>query len=291
MGEGLSFCIRFSGLVVRFELPTPLTLPECFAALRCEDTDRPDAEYQVRLLTEPLLIDGEPVHQNGTVTIYPTDKGWLRVYSALTAADGCQVACLLRPNGHHTLYYPASRWDFYREGWHCSHLLGGEALLLRHNAFLLHSSVVMVNGKAVLFCGPSGAGKSTQARLWEQFAQAQILNGDRCVVMKKADGFYGGGSIWCGTAATYRPEQAPIAGIVLIKQGSENRLRPMSFDAFVPLLRQITVNSWDSDFMTTVTDLLSELMAQVDIYELECRPDRHAVSMVYQTLFGKEIAP
>lgn len=285
------FCVRFSGICIRFTLPTPLTLPDCFAALRCPDTDDPDVEYEVCLLTTPLRPQSEPVHKNGVVTIYPTDKGWLRIYSALTAADGCQVACLLRPNGKNTLYYPASRWDHYRSHWHCAHLLGGEAMLLGQNAFLLHSSVVMVNGKTVLFSGPSGAGKSTQASLWEQFAGADILNGDRCVVMKKDDGFYGGGSPWCGTSGIYRPEQAPIAGIVLIKQGPEERLRRLGFESFVPLFSQTTLNSWDSTFMNTVSGLYSELLEQVSVYELVCRPGREAVELVYQTLFGKEIAP
>ena len=286
-----SFCVRFSGIVIRFTLPTALTLPDCFAALRCADTETPDVEYQVCLLTSPLCPGTAPVHQSGAATIYATDKGWLRIYSALTAADGCQVACLLRPDGKNILYYPASRWDHYREYWHCTHLLCGEAMLLQHNAFLLHSSVVMVNGKVVLFSGPSGAGKSTQARLWEQFAGAKIINGDRCVVMKKEDGFYGGGSPWCGTSGIYDGTQAPIAGIILIKKGTENRLRRLGFEAFVPLFSQTTLNSWDSSFMETVSGLHSQLLEQVSVYELECRPWREAVELVYDTLFGKEITP
>jgi hypothetical protein len=285
-----SFCVRFSGIIVRFTLPTPLDLPDCFAALRCADTDKPDVEYRVELLTTPLHPGTRPVYKRGDATIYPTKKGWLRIYSALTAADGCQVACLLRPDGHNILYYPASRWDYYRSDWHCTHLLAGEAMLLRHNAFLLHSSVVMVDGKAVLFSGPSGAGKSTQASLWAEFVGAQILNGDRCVIMKKQDGFYGGGSLWCGTSGIYRPEQAPIAGIILIKQGPENRLRRLGFEAFVPMFSQTTLNSWDPAFMETVSALYSELLEQVNVYELECRPCREAVELVYDTLFGKENA-
>lgn len=291
MEGGFSFCVGFSGLTIRFLLPTPLVLPQSFAALRCEDTENPDAQYHVVLLTTPLSITAAPVHRSGVATIYPTDEGWLRVYSALTAADGCQVACLLRPNGRHTLYYPASGWEHYRSDWHCTHLLGGEAMLLQHHAFLLHSSVVMLHGKAVLFCGASGAGKSTQAALWEQYANAKIINGDRCVVMQRPDGFYGGGSLWCGTAATYHPEQAPIAGIILLRQGDEETIRPMGFEAFSLLLRQMTVNSWDPQFMAAATDLLCRLTQQVPVYELECRPCRDAVALSHRTLFGKELDP
>lgn len=287
MDGRFSFCIRFSGITIRFVFPTALTVPECYTALQCQDTGSVDLEYRIELLSTPLRPVTEPVYRRGDATIYPTDKGWLRIYSALTAADGCQVACLLCSDGKNVLYYPASRWEHYRKFWHSAHLLGGEAILLRHNAFLLHSSVVAVNGKTILFSGPSGAGKSTQASLWERYAGAQILNGDRCVVMKKEDGFYGGGSPWSGTSGIYRPEQAPIAGIVLLRKGPENRLRRLGFDAFAPLFSQTTVNSWDSGFVDAVSALYGQLLDQVPVYELECRPCDEAVELVYRELFGK----
>lgn len=286
MDCGFSFCIRFSGMTIRFHFPNEPVLPECYTALRCQDDAASDIEYRIELLTTPLRPMTEPVYQRGDATIYPTEKGWLRIYSALTAADGCQVACLLCPDGKNVLYYPASRWEYYRQYWHSNHLLGGEAVLLQHDAFLLHSSVVAVNGKTILFSGPSGAGKSTQAALWERFADAEILNGDRCVVMKKEDGFYGGGSPWSGTSGIYRSEQAPIAGIVLLKKGPENRLRRLGFEAFSPLFSQTTVNSWDSQFVDTVSGLYAQLLEQVPVYELECRPCAESVELVYRQLFG-----
>lgn len=282
-----SFCICFSGITIRFQFPTELVVPECYTALQCRDDGHADVEYRVELLTTPLRPMTEPVYQRGDATIYPTEKGWLRIYSALTAADGCQVACLLCPDGKNVLYYPASRWEHYRQYWHSNHLLGGEAVLLQQNAFLLHSSVVAVNGKTILFCGPSGAGKSTQAALWEKFAGADILNGDRCVVMKKEDGFYGGGSPWSGTSGIYRGEQAPIAGIVLLKKGPQERLRRMGIEAFAPLFSQTTVNSWDSRFVERVSGLYAQMLEQVPVYELECRPCVEAVELVYRELFGQ----
>lgn len=217
--------------------------------------------------------------------LYRTREGWLRVYSPLIAEDGCQVACLLRPDGKNKLYYPASRWAFYSSSLHCIHLIGGETLLLKQNAFLLHSSVVLFNGKVVLFSGPSGAGKSTQASLWEQHLGATVVNGDRCVIRKLSDGFYGGGSPWSGTSGIYRPEQAPIAGIFLVHQAPENSVQRLGRAAFPALFGQTIVNSWDSAFMEKITELFSEMMAQVPIYRLNCRPDEGAVKAAYHTLF------
>lgn len=285
MSAHFPVCIRFSGLTFRFLFPNPIRLPEAFTALQCEDSETPDEEFEIRLLTEPLVPDA-PLFCNQTGThLYHTQEGWLRIYTPLIAENGCQVACLLRPNGKNVLYYPASRWDYFSDSLHCTHLIAGEALLLRHNAFLLHSSVVLHDGKIILFSGPSGAGKSTQAQLWETHLGAKVINGDRCVIMKKEDGFYGGGSLWSGTSGIYHPDQAPIAGIFLVNQNPENSLVPLGAAAFAPLFAQTTINSWDASFMESITDLMAELLSQVPVYRLNCRPDEDAVRLVHHTLF------
>ena len=283
-----SFTIRFSELTLRFTLPSAIRLPDNFAALQVDNAQIPDAEYRVQLLTQPLKSDVPPLWVDGDTYIYQTEKGWLRIYPTLGDQDGCQVACLFCSEGPHTLYYPASRWEEYSQVLRCAHLMQGEQLLLRHDAFLLHSALVRIHGKAVLFFGASGAGKSTQAALWEKYLDAEILNGDRTVITRRADGFYGGGSVWSGTSHIYRPEEAPIAGIFLVTQAPENRVEPMGVEAFKALMTQTTVNSWDSAFMEKITDLLGKLLEQVPIYRLYCRPDRDAAVLAYHRLFGKE---
>ena len=200
MDGGFCFTIRFSGLTVRFQLPGPIVLPAHFASLQCADTEQPDDCYTLELLTTPLVPEVPMLQSIGEARIYHTQKGWLHIYPALGDGDGCQVACLFCSDGHHTIYYPASRWEEYSRVWCCTHLICGELLLLRHNAVLLHSSVVSYQGKSILFSGPSGAGKSTQARLWQEHLGARILNGDRTVIRKTDQGFFGGGSIWSGTS-------------------------------------------------------------------------------------------
>lgn len=285
-----SCCIAFSGLKIRFRFPSPVHLPKELADLKCEDTGRADEEFEICLLSTPLQLDDKPVYTYLGTHIYPTDKGWLRIYAPLTAEDGCQVACLLCPEGKNKLYYPACKWDFYSNPLHLLHLIGGEAILIKYQASLLHSSVVMIHGKMILFSGPSGAGKSTQADLWVKHFGAELINGDRCVVMRRKEGFYGGGSPWCGGSDVRRPEIAPIAGIFFVNQAPENSLQPMGMRAFVELISQTTVNSWDADFMRTVSDIYDALLKSVPVYRLNCRPDEGAVQLVYQTLFRKENA-
>lgn len=161
-------------------------------------------------------------------------------------------------------------------------------MLLLQNAVLLHSSVVMINNKTLLFCGGSGAGKSTQAELWKKHRNAEILNGDRAVIMKKGHKFFAGGSIWCGTSNIHRPEQKEIAGIFIVKKHTENIIRPLTAEAFPTLFSQTTVNSWDKDFVSKVCSVYTELLSSIPVYELSCRPDKDAVDLTYKTIFAKE---
>lgn len=284
-----SCCISFSGITVRFILPTPVKLPECITQLICSDHGTADAEYRVVLIKEPLAPCAPPVYTDSSSQIFFTNEGRLRICSPLTEENGCQVACLLRPSGKHTLYYPADKWEHYRKYWHCAHLLWGEMLLMYFDSFLLHSSVVHINNATVLFCGQSGAGKSTQAKLWETYAKAEIINGDRCVVKNKGGVYFGGGSIWSGTSGIYNPKCAPIAGIFTLKKGSENSVKRLGIKAFSELYGQITLNTWDKEFMEKVTGNLQDMLCTVPVWELTCSPDKDAVALAYQTVFSKEI--
>lgn len=288
MDKQFAFCLELSGITVRFVTPTAIELPDSFQPFACTDTDNPDEEYRVELLTAPLDPGVPMVHKEGEAHIYQTEKGWLCVYPALGDDSGCQVACLFCPDGRHTLYYPASKWQEYSRVWRCGHLISGERFLLRHNAILLHSSLVEINGQAVLFCGPSGAGKSTMADLWQTHLKARVLNGDRTIIQDTSTGFTAAGSIWAGSSGIYRREKRPLAGIFLLTQALSNQVEKLGFDAFIPLFSQTILNSWDRDFIDRATALYARLLDQVPIYRLCCRPDREAVELAYTTLFGKE---
>lgn len=289
MSQEYSFCIRFSGITIRFIAPTALNLPECITELLCCNCEVADAEYRITLLESPLSFENAPVYTDGNSHIYETNQGRLRVYFPLTEEDGCQVACLFTPERKNTLYYPAKRWNHYRKYWHCAHLLWGEMLLMHLDAFLLHSSVVLKDNKAVLFCGESGAGKSTQADLWKTFANAEIINGDRCVIRNQNGVFFGGGSLWSGTSGIYSPLSAPIAGIITLKKGENNSIRKLEAEAFPALFSQITLNLWDEEFMHNVTGNLLLMLQSVPVWELTCDKSREAVSLAYKTIFSKEL--
>ena len=160
---------------------------------------------------------------------------------------------------------------------------------MRRDALLLHSSVVEINGYTILFSGPSEIGKSTQAGLWKKYLGAEVINGDRCVIRRKDGVFWGSGSPWCGSSGIYQQKQAPIKGIFILKRASQNSVRRLGIEAFKSMFHQCIVNTWDTDFMKKISDLLIELLAECPVYELACRPEKEAVELAYHTLFERGI--
>ena len=284
-----NFTIRFADISIRFQFPSEVDIPKEFGEFLTDSEGETNVEYETRLLTHPLQLKCEPISSHIEMKVYQTEEGTLRNYTPLTEENGCQVACLYRKNQKNILYYPALKWDYYSHDLNLLFLLGIEDVLIKHQALLLHSSVVKMGEDAVLFSGPSGIGKSTQAKLWETYLGAKIINGDRCVIRKKENAFWGSGSPWSGTSGIYSKEQAPIKGIFILKQASENSVRRLGIEAFKALYSQCIVNTWDRSFMEQITELLTGLLEAVPIYELSCRPDREAVELAYHTLFERGI--
>lgn len=273
---------------MRFQVPFDMDLPKDLRPFLVTGRE-PEIHYEAELLTQPLCLPAEAVAQAGQVQVFRRNNGWLRVYPALTAPDGCQTACLFGENGRHTLYLPASDVARYQRECSISNLIAGELLLMSCDCFLLHSSVVAMHGRTVLFSGPSGIGKSTQADIWKRSLGAEVVNGDRCAISKRASGFYGCGSPYCGSSGIYSRVEAPIQGIFVLRQAKENRLRRMEGgEAFRALFAQCILNTWDAVYMMHLMDLLTQLLASTPVYALSCRPDEEAAALAYHALF-KEI--
>ena len=151
---------------------------------------------------------------------------------------------------------------------------------------LMHASVIRHQGKGYLMTAPSGTGKSTHTRLWyDNIPGCDLMNDDNPVV-RIVDGqaiVYG--SPWSGKTPCYRNIQAPVGGLVRIKQRPENSIRKYSpLEAFSNLLPAISNMKWDKRVYKGVCDGIAELIRLCGMYELGCLPDAAAAHLCHDTI-------
>ena len=163
--------------------------------------------------------------------------------------------------------------------------IGLETLLLRHKGLLLHASLIEYKGIALAFTGPSGVGKSTQADLWRRCAGAHILNGDRAALRKLPHGWQAYGSPHAGSSGIYINGSAPLKALIVLRQGKENNLQPLGYtEALHCLYQELTVHHWERDFVAAATDLCLDLLENIPVYRLECRPEDSSVQLLKEGL-------
>jgi hypothetical protein len=151
--------------------------------------------------------------------------------------------------------------------------------IVHHGGFLLHSAYIQVNGKAILFTAPSGTGKSTQARLWEKYRGARIVNGDRTAVTVGQEGVFAHGIPYCGTSGICGRAVLPVEAIVYLSQGPESVARPLNgLRAFRRVWEGCSVHVWDREDVELCTNTVTEAIRQVPVVHLACTPDETAVN-------------
>lgn len=164
-----------------------------------------------------------------------------------------------------------------------------EGLLLKHHTLLLHASFIEVNGRAILFTAPSGTGKSTQADLWKQYRDADIINGDRVAIKVDDKTMTACGIPFAGSSRHCKNATLPIAAIVYLAQGMETKILPFKgMQAFKKILNEVTIPVWEAHAVERVSDMLLTVLNHVPVYHLECTPDESAV-IALENVLNREV--
>jgi len=159
--------------------------------------------------------------------------------------------------------------------------------LLGFGGTFLHSSAVLLDGKAYLFSANSGTGKSTHTEKWCRLFGARYLNDDK-PALRLVDGVWMAyGTPWSGKNDLSSPEGAPVGGIAFLKRGTENAIRPMTPKEAVPLL--MTQSQWKLSMkqMERQLELADHLLRNVPIWELTCRNDDDAARVSCEAMTGR----
>ena len=163
--------------------------------------------------------------------------------------------------------------------------LMAEHLVVQNGGFMFHCSFIDRDGKAVLFTAPSGTGKSTQADLWNEHRGCEIVNGDRAVV-RLADGhILAEGIPFAGSSKYCKNKSLPLGAIVYLAQAEKTSVSKMrGYEAFLKIWEGVSVNSWDKDDMSRVSQTVKTVVEQVPVFYMPCTPNKSAVEVLEQHL-------
>ncbi|MBE6127702.1 MAG: hypothetical protein E7185_00350 [Erysipelotrichaceae bacterium] len=157
-------------------------------------------------------------------------------------------------------------------------VFGLETILLRFNALILHASFIRWGDMGILFSATSGVGKSTQASLWEQYENAEIINGDRAVIRKSDVGWLAYGLPLAGSSGICKNEKTSLKCIILLEQAKENTVHPASAsEAYRFLYPEVMIHRWDRIFEKKASSYLLEIIQEIPVIKLCCTPDQDAV--------------
>lgn len=157
--------------------------------------------------------------------------------------------------------------------------------ILNKNAIVFHGVIIEYKGMGIIISAKSGIGKTTHARMWRDFKDAIIINGDRALCRKKDDKWYAYGSPWNGSSGECMNRKVPIKAIIMLEQSQVNKVHRLSpFDASLKLIERTFAPSWDSSLMNKALDTIDNIVSEIPILRLECRPDLESVEVLEKAL-------
>lgn len=156
---------------------------------------------------------------------------------------------------------------------------------IKNRAIQVHSSLIKYQNIGIMFLGPSGIGKTTQAKLWNKYLGALIINGDMVYIQEDKNQFLGWGTPWHGSSSYCENTNVQIKTLIVLKQGNENRIRRLSGNEVLKEIgKNIIYPLWLEDGIELCLDILDQLLKVIPVYELINKADLESVELVKETV-------
>lgn len=282
MPEANMYPLMVAGVRITLKTAESLSVSDRFLSFL---TDNSGTGYLMEFRENAVLPipEGTPLYRGERFEVYPDGGGgffrWYfdkkndPSYFARMAVDWTSGRVLVD-------YNPSGR-EYVSEMGNCFSFGGWEMLLLRERRLLLHAACVGTPMGGLLFSGPSGIGKSTQAKLWQQYAGARLINGDRPILQRTEEGWQAWGSPYAGSSRWFVNESCRVRAIVMLHQAEQCSLQRLSgAEAFRSVFTGVTAASWDQSGMLLACELTEKLISDVPVYEFFCTPDQEAVKLL-----------
>ena len=163
-------------------------------------------------------------------------------------------------------------------------------ILLRYHRVILHGVALKYQEKAYLICADSGVGKSTQARYLQELRPGafEVICGDRPILQfnDRNEQIIVHPSPWNGKENWGSACTAPLAAVILLERGAENRIAPLQIrDAVVPMYTHFIHTGWEPENIQRVAELESKMLSAVPLWKLSSHDVPNSTMMMLESLF------
>ena len=174
------------------------------------------------------------------------------------------------------------------------YLMSGYAFYHKLSAFdgmMLHSSALIVDGRAYLFSGQCGIGKSTHAAYWRELLgeRAVTLNDDKPAIRIIEGVPTAFGTPWSGKNDISVNAGAPVGGICFISRGSENAITRLSPALAAARIIDQSNKAQSEAQWERVLSVVDRIVASVPVYLLKCINDVSAARLSVRTMTGENV--
>lgn len=160
--------------------------------------------------------------------------------------------------------------------------------MLKHDVFIMHASVLEVDGEGYAFLAHSGTGKTTQTRLWlEHFGdRARVVNGDKPLIRinPKGEGweFIAYGTPWNGKEGMGCNASVPLKALFLLERSLNPTCEPASQEYTVDRLFHQMLMPENPELMMNLLTMADQLVETVPAYILRCDMTDASVVAAYE---------
>lgn len=162
--------------------------------------------------------------------------------------------------------------------------------VIRFHTMLIHSSALILDGKAYLFSAGSGVGKSTHTQLWlSRFGdRVHIMNDDKPVVRICDEGVFACGTPFDGGLGIALNESYPLGAIIFLERGERNAVRIPGSKEIIQRLYFQTARLVGERTAVKMLENFDGLIAKAKFLVLTCNTDIAAADVAYNAIKNLE---
>lgn len=156
-----------------------------------------------------------------------------------------------------------------------------------HNGFLMHGTVIDVDGCGIAFLAKSGVGKTTHMMNWKTLLgnRLTVVNGDKPIIRIIDSKPYAYGTPWAGKEKLNTNMKTPLKKVCFIERSPSNSCEKLDKNVLHRLLPQVYKPADQNAFVKTL-DILDKVIEGVDFYVIKCNKEISSAQIAYNEIFN-----